>query len=107
MNERGSKGFGFVTLDSTQGSEAARAALNGIVVVMDESSSCPPRPPSVAPPESNIVLPQENPADVFGFRLLHHVQPHSFLRTNSATEQFNALLLAQNHLNLQRKRTIS
>uniref|UniRef100_A0A0K0CWB8 RRM domain-containing protein n=1 Tax=Angiostrongylus cantonensis TaxID=6313 RepID=A0A0K0CWB8_ANGCA len=32
MNERGSKGFGFVTLDSKQSSEAARSALNGTVV---------------------------------------------------------------------------
>ncbi|VDO32132.1 unnamed protein product [Haemonchus placei] len=32
MNERGSKGFGFVTLDTKEGCEAARAALNGMVV---------------------------------------------------------------------------
>ncbi|KAJ1362147.1 hypothetical protein KIN20_021580 [Parelaphostrongylus tenuis] len=70
MNERGSKGFGFVTLDSKQGSEAARAALNGIVVNgrvievkkatampirRNSTISRPPRPPSVVPPEPNIV----------------------------------------------------
>ncbi|KAJ1369950.1 hypothetical protein KIN20_031563 [Parelaphostrongylus tenuis] len=32
MNELGSKGFGFVTIDTKQGSEAARAASNDIVV---------------------------------------------------------------------------
>ncbi|KAJ1369951.1 hypothetical protein KIN20_031564 [Parelaphostrongylus tenuis] len=63
--------------------------------------SRPPRPPSVVPPEPNIVPPQENAAEFFGFMPLHQVQPHSFLHTNSATEQLSALLLAQNQLDLQ------
>ncbi|KAJ1365034.1 hypothetical protein KIN20_025242 [Parelaphostrongylus tenuis] len=115
MNERGSKGFGFVTLDSKQGSEAARAALNGIVVNgrvievkkatampirRNSTISRPPRPPSVVPPEPNIVPPQKSGSDLFGFTPLHQVQPHSLLHPNSATEQLNALLLAQNQLNL-------
>ncbi|KAJ1356634.1 hypothetical protein KIN20_014373 [Parelaphostrongylus tenuis] len=115
MNERGSKGFGFVTLDSKQGSEAARAALNGIVVngrvievkkatampiCLNFAVSRPLLLPSVVPPEPNVVPPQENAADVFGFRPLHQVQPHSLLHTNSATEQLIALLLAENQLNL-------
>ncbi|KAJ1352755.1 hypothetical protein KIN20_009178 [Parelaphostrongylus tenuis] len=94
MNERGLKGFGFVTLDSKQGSDAVRAALNGIVVngrvievkkatvmpIRRNSAVSRPLPPlSVVPPEPNIVLPQENAADFFGFRPLHQIEAHSFL----------------------------
>ncbi|KAE9418390.1 hypothetical protein Angca_004141, partial [Angiostrongylus cantonensis] len=108
MNERGSKGFGFVTLDSKQSSEAARSALNGTVVNgrVIEATAMPPRrnftisrpQPPPAPGPSVLIPPGST--DLFSSRQLPQVQPRSFVYTSPA-ERLNSLLVAQNQLGLQ------
>ncbi|VDM58147.1 unnamed protein product [Angiostrongylus costaricensis] len=108
MNERGSKGFGFVTLDSKQSSEAARSALNGTVVngrviEVKKATAMPPRrnftinrpQPPPAPGPSVLIPPGRT--DLFSSRQLPQVQPRSFVYSSPA-EQLNSLLVAQNQL---------
>ncbi|KJH50542.1 hypothetical protein DICVIV_03307 [Dictyocaulus viviparus] len=110
MNERGSKGFGFVTLDTKQGSEAARASLNGTVVngrvievkkatTLSARRNCTSsRTQQSAVLGSNVFLPPN--MDLLTSRQFPQIQPQPFGHTNT-TEQLNALLLAQNQLNFQ------
>ncbi|CAJ0607037.1 unnamed protein product [Cylicocyclus nassatus] len=113
MNERGSKGFGFVTLDSKEASEKARAALHGTVIqgrVIEVKKATAMRRPSsqnrnaqqallpgiFLPPTVTRNLPiSSNVAMLKPGLLSPQVTPY----LNS--EQLAAVLAAQNQLGLQ------
>ncbi|WKX93719.1 hypothetical protein Q1695_011184 [Nippostrongylus brasiliensis] len=105
MNERGSKGFGFVTLDSKESSEAARTALNGSVVqgrVIEvkkatampylRRNSAPPPALFPSPPflSSNLLLPPPGP-------VFHNILPYS---AQNHADPLAAVVLLQNQSRL-------
>ncbi|KAK6018107.1 hypothetical protein OSTOST_16353 [Ostertagia ostertagi] len=108
MNERGSKGFGFVTLDTKEGCDAARAALNGLVVQgrvieVKRATTAPYRRNSArgqhssALPQTTIPLPPR--ADFLAGQLPQI--PAQPLITHNVSDPLSALILAQNQLRLQ------
>ncbi|PIO75874.1 hypothetical protein TELCIR_02069 [Teladorsagia circumcincta] len=108
MNERGSKGFGFVTLDTKEGCDAARAALNGLVVqgrvIEVKRATTAPYRRNSARGQHTPVLPQTTiplpPRADFVAGQLPQI-PAQPLITHNVTDPLSALILAQNQLRLQ------
>ncbi|KAK5976741.1 RRM domain-containing protein [Trichostrongylus colubriformis] len=103
MNERGSKGFGFVTLDTKEGCDAARAALNGTiiqgrVIEVKKATTAPYRRNSARSHHTTVPQPPRRTDFLPG--QLPQIQSIPLI-TRSATDQLNALILAQNQLRLQ------
>ncbi|KHJ93833.1 hypothetical protein OESDEN_06250 [Oesophagostomum dentatum] len=113
MNERGSKGFGFVTLDSKEASEAARTALHGTVIqgrVIEVKKATAMRRPSsqsrnaqallpgiFLPPAIARSLPLSPNVALLKQGLLSPAQATPYLNS----DQLTAVLAAQNQLGLQ------
>ncbi|ETN72857.1 hypothetical protein NECAME_18649 [Necator americanus] len=119
MNERGSKGFGFVTLDSKEASEAARAALHGTVIqgrVIEVKKATAMRRPSsqnrsaqallpglFIPPTMARSIPLSPSIAMLKQGLLSPSPATSYLNS----DQLTAILAAQNQIGLQRKYTFT
>ncbi|KAK6737716.1 hypothetical protein RB195_020055 [Necator americanus] len=113
MNERGSKGFGFVTLDSKEASEAARAALHGTVIqgrVIEVKKATAMRRPSsqnrsaqallpglFIPPTMARSIPLSPSIAMLKQGLLSPSPATSYLNS----DQLTAILAAQNQIGLQ------
>ncbi|KAK6055172.1 hypothetical protein COOONC_07325 [Cooperia oncophora] len=106
MNERGSKGFGFVTLDTKEGCDAARAALHGTVVQgrvieVKKATTAPYRRNAARGHQAAVHQQGTIPlrADFLAAQL-PQLQAQSLL-TPSVSDSLNAIILAQYQSRLQ------